>query len=56
MRLLCFVQEKTLMYVWLYVFLDCTCDCVCWCDSDSFKLTFMDVWFLYIVYDLRPFI
>ena len=29
-RLLCFVQAKTL--VWLYVFLGCTRDCVCRCN------------------------
>ena len=32
--LLCFVQEKNFMLVWLYVFLCCTRACVCRCDGD----------------------
>ena len=34
MRLFCYVQEKTFMYVWLYIFPDCTRACVCGCDGD----------------------
>ena len=33
MRLFCFVQEKTFMYVWLYILLCCTHACVC--DGDG---------------------
>ena len=34
MRLYCFVQEKNIIYIWLYISLGCTCDCVCGFDGD----------------------
>ena len=33
-RLISFVQEKTFMEVWLYVFIGCTRACVCICNCD----------------------